>query len=279
MQLDVQGHTIYGYTGGKAFNPALPTAVFIHGVLNDHSVWILQTRYLAHHGWNVLAIDLPGHGKSGGEAPTSVEGAALSVAAWLDAAGVHKAALIGHSWGSLIALEIAATRPDRVSHLAMVGTAFPMAVSPALLAMSQAQPLQAIDLVNQFSHSMLAPPPSAMGPGTWLYGTARALMRRVLASNGAVNIFYRGFKACDDYKTGLEAMARVRCPVLLVLGQNDQMTPPKAAQGLGRRAANATVVVVAAGHQMMLEAPEAVLSALKDFLKPALIPIMSSAIY
>ena len=279
MQFDVQGHTIYGYTGGKAFNPALPTAVFIHGVLNDHSVWILQTRYLAHHGWNVLAIDLPGHGKSGGEAPTSVEGAALSVAAWLDAAGVHKAALIGHSWGSLIALEIAATRPDRVSHLAMVGTAFPMAVSPALLAMSQAQPLQAIDLVNQFSHSMLAPPPSAMGPGTWLYGTARALMRRVLASNGAVNIFHRGFKACDDYKTGLEAMARVRCPVLLVLGQNDQMTPPKAAQGLGRHAANATVVVVAAGHQMMMEAPEAVLSALKDFLKPALIPVMSSAIY
>ena len=279
MQLDVQGHTIYGYTGGKAFNPALPTAVFIHGVLNDHSVWILQTRYLAHHGWNVLAIDLPGHGKSGGEAPISVEGAALSVAAWLDAAGVHKAALIGHSWGSLIALEVAATRPDRVSHLAMVGTAFPMAVSPALLAMSQAQPLQAIDLVNQFSHSMLAPPPSAMGPGTWLYGTARALMRRVLASNGAVNIFYRGFKACNDYKTGLEAMARVRCPVLLVLGQNDQMTPPKAAQDLVSHAANATVVVVAAGHQMMLEAPEAVLSALKDFLKPALIPVTSSAIH
>ena len=279
MQLDVQGHTIYGYTGGKAFNPALPTAVFIHGVLNDHSVWILQTRYLAHHGWNVLAIDLPGHGKSGGEAPISVEGAALSVAAWLDAAGVHKAALIGHSWGSLIALEVAATRPDRVSHLAMVGTAFPMAVSPALLAMSQAQPLQAIDLVNQFSHSMLAPPPSAMGPGTWLHGTARALMRRVLASNGAVNIFYRGFKACNDYKTGLEAMARVRCPVLLVLGQNDQMTPPKAAQDLVSHAANATVVVVAAGHQMMLEAPEAVLSALKDFLKPAPIPVTSSAIH
>ena len=268
MQLDVHGHATFCYTGGKAFNPALPTAVFIHGVLNDHSVWILQTRYLAHHGWNVLAVDLPGHGKSGGDAPASVEGAALSVAALLDAAGVHKAALIGHSWGSLIALEIAATRPDRVSHLAMVGTAFPMAVSPALLAMSQAQPLQAIDLINQFSHSMLAPPPSAMGPGTWLYGTARALMRRVLASNGAVNVFHRGFKACDDYKTGFEAMARVHCPVLFVLGQHDQMTSPKAAQALVSSAAHARVVTVDAGHQLMLEAPEAVLSALKSFLAP-----------
>ena len=267
MRLDVDGHIAYCYTGGKAFNPTQPTAVFIHGVLNDHSVWILQTRFLAHHGWNVLAIDLPGHGKSGGEAPASVEAAAQAVIALLDAAGVDKAALVGHSWGSLIALEVAASQPDRVSHLLMVGTAFPMAVSSALLAMSQAQPLQAIDLVNQFSHSMLAPPPSAMGPGTWLYGTARALMRRVLASNTAVNIFYRGFKACDDYKAGLQSMASVRCPVLFVLGRNDQMTPPKAAQALISSAACAAVVTVEAGHQLMLEAPEAVLAAMAEFLR------------
>ncbi len=267
MLLDVAGYRTYCYTGGKPFNPAQPTAVFIHGVLNDHSVWILQTRYLAHHGWNVLAVDLPGHGKSGGDAPASSEAAATAITALLDAAGIEKAALIGHSWGSLIALQVAATQPARVSHLVMVGTACPMAVSPALLAMSQAQPFQAIDLVNQFSHSMLAPPPSAMGPGTWLYGTARALMRRVLASNPAVNVFHRGFAACNDYKTGLDAMARVRCPVLFVLGRHDQMTPPKAAQALVDKAAEATVVTVDAGHQLMLEAPEAVLSAIRDFLR------------
>ena len=69
MQLQVNSHSSYCYTGGKPFNPALPTAVFIHGVLNDHSVWILQSRYLANHGWNVLAVDLPGHCRSAGEAP------------------------------------------------------------------------------------------------------------------------------------------------------------------------------------------------------------------
>ena len=123
-----ESYELYAYTGGKAFNPAQPTAVFIHGVLNDHSVWILQTRYLAHHGWNVLAMDLPGHGKSGGNAPASVAEAAQTVVSLLTAAGVEKAALIGHSWGSLIALEVAATRADCVSHLVMAGTAFPMAV-------------------------------------------------------------------------------------------------------------------------------------------------------
>ncbi len=258
---------IYAYTGGKDFDPAQPTVVFIHGVLNDHSVWILQSRYLAHHGWNVLAIDLPGHGKSGGRPPASVEAASAEVLAMLDAAGIPKAALVGHSFGSLIALETAARAPERVSQLVLVGTAFPMRVSPALLEASVSAPQQAIDMVNTFSHSMLAPPPSALGPGTWLYGGSRALMRRVLASNTEVNVFHTGFKACDSYAQGEAAMAQVQCPTLFVLGQADQMTPPKAAQSLIGQAKNARVVKLPAGHSLMTEAPDGVLQALKDFLK------------
>ncbi|TAL64936.1 MAG: alpha/beta hydrolase, partial [Burkholderiaceae bacterium] len=174
MNLTVNSHTTYCYTGGKDFNAAQPTVVFIHGVLNDHSVWILQSRWFAHHGWNVLALDLPGHCRSSGAPPRSVEEAARFVIALLDAAGVRRAALVGHSFGSLIALEVAATAPDRVSQLVLVGTAFPMKVSPALLDASLNQPQQAIDMVNQFSHSTLAPPPSSLGPGTWLYGGSRA---------------------------------------------------------------------------------------------------------
>ena len=79
MNLNVNGNATYCYTAGKPFNPALPTVVFIHGVLNDHSVWILQSRYFANHGWNVLAIDLPGHCRSEGPPPASVEDAANDV--------------------------------------------------------------------------------------------------------------------------------------------------------------------------------------------------------
>lgn len=268
MYLEVNGHPTYCYTGGKRFDASRPTAVFIHGVLNDHSVWILQTRHFAHHGWNVLAVDLPGHCKSAGNPAPSVEGAARFVLALLDAAGVAKAALVGHSFGSLVALEVAASAPERVSHLVMVGTAYPMTVSPALLAMSRDEPMKAIDLVNVFSHSMLAPPPSSLGPGTWLYGSSKALMRRVLRSNAAVNLFHTGFKACDDYAGGDAAMARVQCETLFILGRNDQMTFPKAARGLISRSTRGKVVEVAAGHQLMLEAPDAVLAALKECLRP-----------
>lgn len=266
MNIDVNGHAIYAYTGGKPLAPEQPTVVFIHGVLNDHSVWILQSRWFANHSWNVLAIDLPGHCRSAGAPLASVEAAADTVLALLDAAGIDRVALVGHSFGSLIALEVASRAPDRITHLAMIGTACPMVVSPALLDGALNAPQKAIAMVNAFSHSMMAPPPSTLGAGTWLHGSSRALMRRVLASNRDANVFYIGFKACNDYAGGEAAMEQVQCPVLFLLGAADQMTPPRTAKALQSKAANAKTVVVEAGHALMSEAPDAVLFALRDFL-------------
>ncbi len=269
-----QAYEAYAYTGGKAFDAAKPTLVFIHGVLNDHSVWILQTRYLAHHGFNVLAVDLPGHGRSGGDAPSSVEEAAQFIENLLDAAGVRQARLIGHSWGSLIALETAARLKERITHLALVGTAFPMKVSPILIEASLNEPMKALKMVNVFSRATLAAPPSALGPGTWVYGASMALGRRVLASNAQVNIFHRGFVACDSYANGLEAVSAVTCPILFVLGESDQMTPPRAAKSLIDQAKATgktfSVVKVPMGHHQMSESPEETLHALKDFLRVAI---------
>lgn len=270
MYVQVNSISTYCYTGGKTLDAANPTIVFIHGVLNDHSVWILQSRYLANHGYNVLAIDLPGHGKSAGHCPRSVEEAAAFVIALLDAAGVQKAALAGHSWGSLIALHAASLAPARVTHLAMLGTAFPMKVSPALLDAALNQPMQAIDMVNTFSHSTLAPPPSSFGPGTWVSGGSRALMRRILQSNPRENVFHIGFTACDQYLMAFEAVTQVnnaQAAMLFIVGKHDQMTPPKAAQALTNAAPQAKVVTLNAGHSIMTEAPQACLFALCDFLK------------
>ena len=268
MNLTVNGHNTYCYTGGRAFDAAKPTAIFIHGVLNDHSVWILQTRYLAHHGWNVLAVDLPGHCRSAGDPPATVEDAADFILALMTAAGLDKAALVGHSFGSLIALEAAGRAPQRISQLVLVGVAHPMKVSPTLLASSLNEPMKALEMVNVFSRATLAPPPSALGPGTWVYGASLALGRRVLASNPRINLFHTGFKACDSYTHGEEAMAQVTCPTLFVLGSVDQMTPPKAAQGLIKAARHGQVVHLPGGHHQMNETPEPMLAALNEFLKP-----------
>ncbi|AVO50379.1 alpha/beta hydrolase [Melaminivora suipulveris] len=267
MLYEVNGASAYCYTGGRAFDAAQPTVIFIHGVLGDHSVWAWQSRYMATHGWNVLAVDLPGHGRSGGEAPASVEQAADFIAALLDAAGVQKAALVGHSWGSLIALETAARLTERISHLVLIGTAYPMKVSPALIQASQDTPEAALKMVNVFSRSTLAPP---TGAGFWVYGAGMALGRRVLQGNRQANVFHRGFVACDSYAGGEAAIAALQCPVLFALGSQDQMTPPRAAKLLidGARAAGKQVQVahLPVGHNQMTEAPHETLLAIRDFL-------------
>ena len=266
MELSVAGamgpHTAYAYTGGKAFDPALPCIVFVHGALHDHSVFTLLARWFAHHGHSVLAVDLPGHGRSKGAPLASVEALADWLLALLDAAGVGQATLVGHSMGSLIALEATARAPQRITRLAMVGTAYPMKVSQALLATARDEPLAAIDMVNAFTHSSHAAKPSYPGPGSWLHGGNRALMRRIQALQTGCNLFHHDFSVCDAYGAGMQAAAAVQCPVTLVLGEHDQMTRPLQAAEIGR-ALNARVVTLPCGHALMAEVPDALLRALQ----------------
>jgi pimeloyl-ACP methyl ester carboxylesterase len=217
----------------------------------------------------VLAVDLPGHGRSAGPALGSVEALADWVLALLDAAGVTQpgqATLMGHSLGSLIAMEAAARAPARVGRLVMVGSAYPMKVSPALLDTARDTPLKAIDMVNAFSIGTLAAKPSYPGPGMWLHGSNRALMRRMQATQTVLNLFHHDFGVCDRYIGGMGAAARVQCPVNLIIGARDQMTNPKQSREIAQ-ALKARVHTVDAGHTMMAEAPDAVLAALRAALR------------
>ncbi|HEX5685989.1 MAG TPA: alpha/beta hydrolase [Ideonella sp.] len=265
MKWLVNGREAYTYTGGKAFDPTLPCVVFIHGALHDHTVWTLLARWCAHHGFGVLAVDLPGHMKSAGPALESVEAMAEWVLALLDAAEVKQAALVGHSMGSLVALEAAGRAPDRVSKLVMIGTAYPMKVSPALLEMSKNDPLAAIDLVTTLSYSSIAQKPGYPGPGVWVRGGGKALGRMVLAKQGNALLYHQDFVACNGYAGALDAAAKVTAPATLICGRRDQMTPPKAAAEIGT-ALKARLETVDAGHVLMAEAPDEVLNALRKAL-------------
>lgn len=266
MIVSVQGAPAYCYTGGKPFNPAQPTVMFIHGAQNDHSVWALQTRYFAHHGFNVLAVDLPGHGRSKGAAMDSVEKMAAWTLAVMDAAGVDRAMMVGHSMGSLIALEASHSAPERVTHLAMVGTTYPMKVSDALLETSKNNEQAAIDMVNIFSHSSMAQKPSCPGPGFYVMGGARRLMQRMSQLNPE-QLFYTDFYACNAYANGQVAAAAVKCPALFVFGSKDMMTPARSTKTLTAAIPHGKVVSVDAGHSLMAEQPDAVLDALFGFAR------------
>lgn len=227
-------------------------------------MWALQSRYFAHHGFAVLALDLPGHGRSSGPALTSVEAMADWVLALLSAAGVEQAVLVGHSMGSLIALEASHRAPQRVRGLALLGTTWPMKVSDALLETARSDEARAIDMVNIWSHSTIAHKPSCPGPGFWVMGGARRLMQRMSQINPE-QLFYTDFAACNAYANGQAAAEAVRCPTLFVLGTKDVMTPPRSTKLLTGAIGHGRIVSVEAGHQMMSELPDAVLDALYGF--------------
>ncbi len=265
MELKVGGHKAYAYTGGKAFDPKLQTIVFVHGGEQDHSVWILQSRYLAHHGYGVLAVDLPGHGKSGGAPLARIEDIADWIVALLDAAGVKTTALVGHSMGSLAALECAGRHPQRVNRIALLGTAFPMRVSPELLQATRQNEPAAHDMINIWSHSAYAHYPSNPGPGFWVPGGNLRLLQRQKPG-----VLHADFSACNDYSDGLERAAQVKCPALVLLGERDSMTPARGGLQLAEAIPGARVVTLEnAGHNLMGEKPDEVLDLLAEFLRPA----------
>lgn len=271
MIFDVAGAPAYAYTGGNTFDTARPVAVFIHGAQHDHSVWALQTRYFAHHGMSVLAVDLPGHGRSVGPARRTIHALADWVMELLDAAGVASAMLIGHSMGSLIALDTAARFPGRITKLALLATAVPMHVSNALLDTARDAESDAIDMVNQWSHSTLAAKPSSPGPGFWLQGSNQRLMAR-MAQRGEPQLFHIDFTACNDYSKGMERAAQLQCPVQVISGRHDVMTPARASQKLIAEmklaGVNVETVLLDAGHALMSEQPDATLTALFRFAAP-----------
>ncbi len=261
MEIRVEGKKVYAATGGKPFDPALPAIVFMHGAGMDHTVWALQTRWFAWHGRAVLAVDLPGHGRSEGPALDSIDALAEWVFALLDAAGAKSAALAGHSMGALIALEAAARRPERVRALALCGCAAEMPVSEKLLSAGLAGEHAAYEMITTWGLGRRAHVGGAEAPGTWVAGGTLRLLEH--GRKGVVGIDLR---ACDRYRGSAAAVQKVKVPTVLVLGGNDRMSPAKAAAPLGQIPGSKTIVIEQAGHMMMTEQPGRTLDALRSLL-------------
>lgn len=262
MELTVRGESAYVYTAGRRIDPALPTVVLVHGAAGDHSVWARQSRPLARRGFNVLAVDLPGHGRSAGALLTGIEAIVDWVFDLLDAAGIDRAAIAGHSMGSLVALEAAGRRPERIIGIALLGTAVPMAVSDTLLGLVRDRPDDARRLINQWSHAPASQFGGGAEPGIWISGASLALMQRASPASMLTD-----FSACNAYTNGLAAATRTRCPTLLVVAARDLMTPARAVADLERALAKPRRVDLdACGHSMLAEKGEQVAALLGSFL-------------
>lgn len=263
MWLDVAGKKVFAATGGKDFDKTKPCVVFIHGNACDHTVWAMQTRWFAYHGYSVLALDLPGNGRSEGPMPDSIEAFADWMPKLLDAAGVQQAAaFVGHSMGALIALETAARHPSRVQKISLLGFAFPMAVNPELQALADSGTYTVVELMNDWMIAKKNQIGSNRVPGAHLLNGAIRLVDRAPRSSLAL-----GFRVCNGYQNGKQAVAGIALPAQIIAGERDQMTPLRAARGWAKEFRNGRIdVLPGCGHMMMGERPDETLDALKDFI-------------
>jgi pimeloyl-ACP methyl ester carboxylesterase len=259
MRIVINGADTYVATGGKNFDPARPAMVFLHGAGMDHSVWALLARSFAHRGHGVLAPDFPRHGQSAGAPLSSIGALADWTAALIEAAGVAKARIVGHSMGSLVALETAARHPEKVAGLGLIATAAPMRVSDDLLNAAKANDRAAIDMISIWGEGFRATLGGSPAPGVWMLGGAERLLER-----SAAGVIFTDLAACNAYQDALAAAAKVTVPCIVIQGSRDVMTPAKGGKAVASAVPGCRLAVIeGAGHMLMSERPEEVLAALR----------------
>lgn len=258
MELTIDGRRAYAATGNRDITAERDTVVFVHGVGQDHTVWVLPTRYFARHDRNVIAVDLPGRGRSDGPPLASIEEMSEWLVEMLDALDVERAAVVGHSMGSLVALDFGSRHSQRVRSIVMVGVSFPLRVNDALMETADAGRHETLDMLTYWGHSRAAQLGGNDTPGIWMAGAHMRLLEQAAPEAIAADL-----RACDDYDGGIEAAGAIACPALLLLGERDVMTPVRGARALIEALPNSeTVMFQRAGHSLLTERPEQVLDQL-----------------
>jgi len=262
MHIKVAGTTAH-YTNGGGKTSGDTACILIHGAGMDRSVWQLQTRALASLGGRVIALDLPGHGKSGGGPLTSIPNMADWIVQFMDAMDIKSATLIGHSMGSMIAIDLAARYQNLVHGLVVLGVAETMPVHGDLLKAALNDQSLAAGLITYWGISTGSMIGGRAAPGFSVMGASQ-----VLLGQAASGVLHTDLMACNDVRSMSEAATKLTCPTQFILGKRDKMTPVKSGLALAAKIKGADCKVLEdAGHMMMLENPNAVFKIMRKFIK------------
>jgi pimeloyl-ACP methyl ester carboxylesterase len=251
MELILDGQAVFVDVRDGAASTRSPI-VLLHGAALDSAMWSSVATLLVRAGHDTFAVDLPGHGRSQGQPPRSIAEAAGWLVRLLEHLPFDGATLVGFSMGGLIALEAAASAPDRLDALVLAGIAERMPVNPRLMALAKSDDPEALQLIANWSFVE----PERIAATIHLFWKPKP---------GAL---YAGLRACDDYRGGAQTAARVTCPTLVLRAEHDRMTPPEDAEAVIQALPRAQQQTLAGrGHMMISESPMTVAAAIVRFLR------------
>ena len=224
-----------------------PSVLFIHGAGGDHTVWAPLVARL-HGKRNLVAIDLPGHGRSERIPDLTIEGYTRAVAARvrsLAAAGAAPLYLVGNSMGGAIALLTALEHPEGVDGIVLIGSGAKLGVSPRILEMLERDPVGSLRIVIEF----------AFAPGTAPEVIAKGAKFLALCPP---DVFASDFKSCSRFDVR-DRLVELKSRLLVLCGDNDRLTPPKFSEWLAQAVPDTTLrILPGAGHLAMIDQPDAV---------------------
>ena len=258
MDFIVDDTKAYAATGGKDFDNKLETVIFLHGTGLDHRSWALQTRWFAYNGYSVLAPDFPGHSLSAGTPLATIEEMGQWLIQVMNAAGIDKAHIVGHSQGFLVALELARHAPERVISLIGIGTAAAIPVNPALIESAERSSAEAANMLIQWGFGQKAHMGISAVPGMQPIAIGRQIM-----SNNPVEADLR---ACAAYTAGEQAVSEIKLPTHLILAGQDRLTPLKEGLAIAKKLNASHTIIEGYGHMLPIEAPKQCLQLLRKII-------------
>ena len=238
------------------FDKKKPSILLMHGSGLSHIVWSLHEQFYASQGFNVLSVDIPGHGNSDGPSLKSIEEISDWIRLLMKTLDILKITIIGHSQGSLVGIDFASRYPDLISKLVLVAGSYKMPVNQDLIDLAEAGDEKAILLMMKWGYE-----------GSKAFIGGNPVKKIIKSSRDIIEILAVDLNACNNYKNGEKSLEKIDCSTLCIFGDLDKMVPVKAGTKMSERIKNSeTKIISNCGHMIIFEKAFEMRKIVKDFL-------------
>ncbi len=237
-------------------DPKKPSILLMHGSGLTHIVWSLHEQFYASQGFNVLSVDIPGHGNSDGPALTSIEGISDWIKALTIKLDIKKIIILGHSQGCLVGIDFASRYPDLTEKLVLVSGSYKMPVNQELIELAEAGDEKAVLLMMKWGYE-----------GSKAFIGGNPVKKIVNSARDIREILAVDLKACNNYKNGENAIKKISCPTLCIFGDLDKMVPVKVGLKMAEQISNSkTKIISDCGHMIIFEKAFEMRKLVKEFI-------------
>tara|TARA_B100000287_G_scaffold38565_1_gene35348 strand:- start:1070 stop:1798 length:729 start_codon:yes stop_codon:yes gene_type:complete len=238
------------------FDKKKPSILLMHGSGLSHIVWSLHEQFYASQGFNVLSVDIPGHGNSDGPSLKSIEEISDWIRLLMKTLDILKITIIGHSQGSLVGIDFASRYPDLISKLVLVAGSYKMPVNQDLIDLAEAGDEKAILLMMKWGYE-----------GSKAFIGGNPVKKIIKSSRDIIEVLAVDLNACNNYKNGEQSLEKINCSTLCIFGDLDKMVPVKAGTKMSERIKNSEAKIISnCGHMIIFEKAFEMRQIVKDFL-------------